>query len=458
MTGNSTGGHELACPDCGAIGVTKEVACPHCGRQAADTSASTDGRARTNWAGNRRYHAAGLARPTRMEELQELVATTPRIHALGTGHSFNGVADTTGTQVSLDGLPPFVEIDTQARTATVSAWSTYGDVAPAIDAHGFALATLASLPHISVAGACATATHGSGVANRNLSAAVAAMEIVTGTGERCSVSRASHPDTFPGMVVHLGALGIVVAVTLDLVDSLPVHQRAWVDLPRDHLDSHLDEVLAGAESVSCFTRWRHDTIETVLHKSRGDPADDPERIGPAIRATEQRHPISGLSAEHVTEQLGRPGSWYERLPHFRMGFTPSAGEEIQSEWFVDRAVATDAIDALWDVGDLLDDVLQVSEIRTVAADDLWLSPAYDRDLLALHFTWIREPRVVDRAIDAVEDALAPFDPVPHWGKVSHARRELFARRWDRLDDFAALAARFDPDGRFRNAFLDDALG
>lgn len=449
---------DQTCPDCGAmLPDTGAAPCPRCGLSAPRPGATPE-QVRRTWAGNRTYRAGALRQPDSVDELRELVASSAKIHALGSRHSFNAVADSPGTQVNLDHLEPTVTVDADARTATVSAWATYGDVAPTIHDHGLALATLASLPHISVAGACATATHGSGAAIRNLSAAVSAMTFVDGRGELVEVNRTDDPDTFPGQVVHLGAIGVVVSITLDLVPAVPVHQRAWVGLPGSVLRDHVDEVMAGADSVSCFTRWRDDTIDIVLHKSTGDPDDDPADILGAPRATETRHPIPGLDPASMTRQLGEPGPWYDRLPHFRLDHVPSAGAEVQSEWFVDRADAAAAMDAMWAVGPDLADALQTSELRTIASDDLWLSPASERDVLALHFTWVRDPDLVHSAVDVVEGALAPFDPVPHWGKVSHADRQVFVDRYDRLDAFAALAERHDPEHRFRNAFLDDLLG
>ncbi len=449
---------DRTCPDCGAV--LEEVGdrpCPRCGLSAPRPGTADDATVRRSWAGNRTYRASSLAEPSSIDELQELVASSRRVHALGSRHSFNAVADTPGTQVSLAHLDPTVTVDATARTATVSAWATYGDVAPTIHDHGLALVTLASLPHISVAGACATATHGSGVANQNLSAAVSAMTFVDGRGDLVEVSRADDPDTFPGLVVHLGAIGVVVSVTLDLVPAAPVHQRVYLDLAGSVLRGHVDQVMAGADSVSCFTRWRDDTVDMVLHKTADAPDDDAADVLGAARATDTTHPIPGLDTANLTEQLGVPGPWYNRLPHFRLDHVPSAGAEIQSEWFVDRADADAAVDAMWSVGPALADALQTSEIRTIAADDLWLSPAGHRDLLALHFTWVRDPDLVRRAVDVVEDALAPFDPVPHWGKVNHADRQVYADRYDRLGDVAALADHHDPEHRFRNAFLDDLL-
>jgi xylitol oxidase len=409
---------------------------------------------RTNWGGNVVYDATMVAEPTSVGELQELVAGSERVHALGSRHSFNGIADTSGVHISLGHLTPHIHVQTSDSTADVSAWATYGDIGQPLHARGLALPAMASLPHISIAGACATATHGSGMRNRNLAAMVVGMEFVDGTGARIRRSRADHAEEFPGLPVHLGALGVVTQVTLQLVEAAPVHQRAWVDLPAHAWLDHFDDIMSAAHSVSCFTRWRDDLVDTVLHKAVGDPDDDPVDVFGAARAAGPRHPVVGADSANLTAQQGRPGPWHERLPHFRPDVVPGGGEELQSEWYVPYERGVEAVAAMFGVGDRIADVLLTSEVRTIAADDLWLSPAYERDVVAIHLTWSRDVAAVHRAVDVVERALAPFDPVPHWGKLSHAGRSDWARGFPRLDDFAALARAHDPVGRFRNDFLD----
>jgi xylitol oxidase len=224
----------------------------------------------------------------------------------------------------------------------------------------------------------------------------------------------------------------------------------------DALHANFDAISRAGDSVSVFTRWG-ETTDQVWVKSCVDPAT-PEDVRPdlfgAQAATVERHPILGLDPVNCTPQLGAPGRWSDRLPHFRMGFTPSAGEEIQSEYVVARRDAGAAIEAVRAVGPRIAPVLQVSEIRTIAADRLWLSPQYGRDTVAIHFTWTREPAAVAQAIDAVEAALEPLAARPHWGKAFHVDAAAIAPRYERLGDFAALAARLDPRGAFRNAWLE----
>ena len=404
-----------------------------------------------NWAGNHGYAARQLHRPATLEELQELIARTPRIRVLGTRHSFHALPDA-DELVSLERLPGDVEVDRDAGTVTCPGAMTYGALAAALAPHGLALANLASLPHISVAGAIATATHGSGDRNGNLATAVAGLQLVTSDGELRTVRR-GDPD-FEGHVVALGALGAVTRVELDVEPAYEVRQDVFEGLAWDALLDHLDEIFASAYAVSVFSRWG-DAVEQVWLKQRGD-GTRAELFG-ARPATEDRHPILGNDPVNATAQLGRAGPWADRLPHFRLAFTPSNGEELQSEHHVARRHAAAAIEAVRAVAAGFRDLVLVSELRTVAADALWLSPQFQADTLGIHFTWVREPARVEAALAGVEEALAPFEPRPHWGKLFLTDRHELRERYERLPAFAELAARLDPRGAFRNPWLEDRL-
>jgi xylitol oxidase len=405
-----------------------------------------------NWAGNHAYRARRLHRPASLEQVQEIVAGAARVRVLGSRHSFSDIADSEEL-VALDGLPADVVDDRAAGTVAVGAGVRYGELAMALDTEGLALHNLASLPHISVAGAVATATHGSGEANGNLATAVAGLEIVTSGGEVVTASRGDAD--FDGLVVGLGAAGAVTRVTLDVEPAYEVRQRVFEGLSWPALFEHFDEIMALGYSVSVFTRWG-ETVDQVWVKSR--VADAPEQVRDelfgAVAATVNRHPILGLDAVNCTPQLGVRGPWFDRLPHFRMGFTPSNGEEIQSEYHVPRRHAVAAIEAMRGVAGSIRPILMVCEFRAIAADRLWMSPQYGQDTMAIHFTWAREPAAVRRALVDVEAALAPFEPRPHWGKVFLADAATIAARYERLPDFVGLIERLDPRGAFRNDWLD----
>jgi alditol oxidase len=411
---------------------------------------------RANWAGNIVYRASELANPADLTGLQAVVRDHPQVRAVGTGHSFNRIADTPGVLISLAGLPAEISIDADRAAATVPGGITYQELAPRLTEAGWALPALASLPHLTVAGACATATHGSGDGNGNLATQVSGMQLVAPDGKLHTLDRHSDGDRFRGAVVGLGALGVVATLTLDLVPAFEVQQYVYEGLPAAMLRSHFDEIFGSGYSVSVFTDWQGSRHRQVWVKQRagGGGSWRPEpRWMDATLADQPLHPIPGQPAAYATEQLGVPGPWHERLPHFRGEFTPSAGAELQSEYLLPRQRAAASFDALASLAGVLAPVLQICEIRTVAPDDLWLSPSYQRDTVALHFTWIKDTAAVTPVIAAIEHLLAPLGARPHWAKLfttaPHAVRALYPRS----ADFQRLLRDMDPAGKFRNSFV-----
>jgi xylitol oxidase len=422
-------------------------------------NAHSEERPRTNWAGNIAFAAPDFYRPAALAELRAVVARARQVRVLGTGHSFNDMADSPGAQVSLAGLPPDIEVDSAASLVRVAAGLSYARLAGELDRHGFALRNLASLPHISVAGACATGTHGSGPANQNLSAAVTGLELVSAEGDVVELSRGDAG--FPGAVVHLGALGAVTRLILEVVPSFEVSQRVYEDLPLDVLDDHFAAIMASGYSVSVFTDWRAPRLTQLWIKSRtedGTPAIATEPWFTATSAPSARNPVPGLPAGNSTAQLGEPGRWFERLPHFRPEFTPSAGDELQTEYVLPAAHAVPALHLLQRAGDRMSPMLRICEIRTIAADDLWLSPEYRRDSVAFHFTWWPDTAAVLPVVTLIERQLAPFGPRPHWGKIFTTSDADLHASYDRLPDFLDLARHYDPKGKFRNAYTARCLG
>ena len=411
----------------------------------------------TNWAGNIVYRAARVARPRSVCEAQGLVSAGGQVRAVGTGHSFNRIADTPGVLVSLADLPRVIDIEPGGRLVTVAAGIRYGELAGRLNAAGYALPSLASLPHLSVAGAVATATHGSGDAHGNLATTVAGLELITADGAVRTLRRDTGGEEFRGCVVGLGSLGLVTALTLDLVPAFSVRQYVYEGLPAAMLQSHFDEIFGSAYSVSVFTNWqgnRHGQLWLKVREGDRDGWQPALRWMDATLAGRQLHPVPGGNPGHATQQLGVPGPWHERLPHFRAEFTPSSGEELQSEYLLPRQVATGAFDALASLGSLLAPVLQIAEIRTVAPDDLWLSPSFQRDTVALHFTWIKDRAAVTPVIAAMEQLLTPLGARPHWAKLFGMPPHVVRALYPRSADFQDLLSRYDPDGKFRNSFID----
>jgi xylitol oxidase len=413
-------------------------------------------RHRTNWSGNLQYHTDRLLLPKNVQEVQEAVKSCNKLKALGAHHSFNTIADSNFNQISVKALDQ-MSVDAKARTITVGGGVTYGQFAPYLDKQGFAVHNLASLPHVSVAGACATATHGSGNRNGNLATAVSAMEIVTADGNIVHLSREKDGDQFLGAAVALGGLGVVTSTTLDVIPTFQMAQVVYENLSFDQLEHNLDAIFGSAYSVSLFTDWQKNRATQVWIKSRlkpGDKADMPELFYGATRATKKLHPITGASAVNCTEQQGIPGPWYERMPHFRMNFIPSSGAELQTEYFVPRDKGYAAIRAVEQLRDQITPHLFVTEFRTIAADNIWMSTCHHRDAMTLHFTWKPEWPAVKKILPLIEAKLAPFDARPHWAKMFTMPPSRIGQLYEKMSDYQMLLKHYDPDGKFRNDFLN----
>ena len=408
---------------------------------------------RKNWAGNYTYKAKKLHEPTTVEELQALVKKLDQQKALGSTHCFNDIADSPGEQISTRKLDKVINIDKEKKTITVESGARYGDFSESLHEQGYALHNLASLPHITVAGACATATHGSGVKNGNLATPVLAIEMVKPNGDLVVLDR-NHPD-FYAAVVGLGAFGIITKVTLEIQNTFDVRQDVFLDLPMEQLETHFDDIMSSGYSVSLFTNWLDRKVSEVWVKRRTDAmgVDLGSEFYGATAAKENIHPIAALSAESCSEQMGVPGPWYNRLPHFKMGFQPSAGEELQAEFFVPRKNAVEAMLAIEQMKNEIYPLLMISEIRTIAADNFWMSPCYHQDSVAIHFTWKLMPAEVMAILPKIEAALAPYNVKPHWGKLFTIDPTVLHQRYEKFADFLALAKVYDPNGKFNNNYL-----
>ncbi|WP_058306142.1 FAD-binding protein [Gracilibacillus massiliensis] len=411
-----------------------------------------------NWAGNYTYNAKNWYEPETIEQIKEIVKQSEKLRVVGSRHSFNGIADSKETIISLQHLNRVLSLDPDNQTVTVEGGIIYSDLSQYLEEHGFALQNMASLPHISVAGACATATHGSGNHNRSLSDAVVAMEVVTANGELVQFSRTNTQEEMNGAAVALGGLGVVTKLTLNVIPSYYIRQDVYENLPLENLKDNFEEVFSSAYSVSLFNDWQSETFNYAWLKRRLAHPQEPIDLRPtffgATSATESRHPIPGIGAEHCTEQLGVSGAWLDRLPHFKMEFTPSNGEELQSEYLLPREYAYEALLAINKIKEHIAPLLHISEIRTVAEDQLWMSSCYQQDSVGFHFTWKDNWEEVQKVLPKIEKALEPFNARPHWGKLFTMAPEKVQSLYPKLPDFQQLLKKYDADGKFRNSFMD----
>ncbi|WP_062047360.1 FAD-binding protein [Bacillus sp. JCM 19034] len=409
-----------------------------------------------NWAGNLQYSTSNWHEPETIEDIQQLVSKVTKLRVVGTRHSFNSIADSDENIVSLHKLNKVLSIDKKKNTVTVEAGIKYGDLCHELHQHGYALHNLASLPHISVAGACATATHGSGNHNQNLAAAVSEMEVVTADGSIVTFSKEASDEEFYGSVVGLGGLGVVTKLTLDIVPNYQMRQDVYENLPLAHLAHDVDRIFSSAYSVSLFTDWKDETFNQVWLKSKvtdGQPFALGKDFYGAKAATENLHPVPGVGAENCTAQLGVQGDWLDRVPHFRMNFTPSKGQELQSEYIFAREHAYEALCAISDIREHIAPHLLIAEVRTIAKDEFWMSPSYKEDSVAIHFTWQDKWADVKQVLPLIEAKLEPFQAKPHWGKLFTASPEKIQSLYEKMPSFQSLLNKYDPNGMFRNRFL-----
>ncbi len=353
-----------------------------------------------------------------------------------------------------------IQIDTDNMQVTVGSGVRYGELAPYLHEQGYAVHNLASLPHISIAGACATATHGSGINNGNLATAVAAIEFIDGSGKLNSLSREADGDRFAGAVVNLGCLGVVTRVTLDIEPTFDMVQHVYLNQPMENMVESFEAIMASGYSVSFFTDWKNQEHNQIWLKRKvmngESPGAESDFYGGQL-ADRDVHPVLRISAESCTPQQGVPGPWYERLPHFKMEFTPSSGKELQTEFFFAREHAQDAMNVYLSMADRLAPILMISEIRTATADDLWMSTTYERDSVIIHCTWEQDWDGLQAVLPDLEAALAPYDARPHWGKNFRMGKERLETLYPRMNDFRNLMTEYDPNGKFRNAFIDEKL-
>ncbi|MFI9641361.1 D-arabinono-1,4-lactone oxidase [Micromonospora sp. NPDC051925] len=426
----------------------------------------------SNWAGNQHSVATAILRPTTVEDIAEAVLDVAgageRIRVVGSGHSFTAIALSDGRRMELSGLRTGVRVDRDARLVTVPAGTTLRALNALLAGHGLAMPNLGDIDAQTIAGAISTGTHGTGAAYGCLSTFVEALTMVTGTGEVLRCSAEEHPEIFAAARVGLGALGVLVDVTLRCVDAftLRAHERP---APLDEVLGDLSGLVDRHDHVEFYwfpytdrvqlkTNDRVPTDDRPLPRWRGWLDDDflantvfagACRLGrtvPALAPT-----ISAISARALTERTytGRSDTVF---------CTPRRVRFMEMEYGVPRAALPQALAELRRIVDRLPfKVLFPVEVRFTAADDIWLSHGYGRDsaYLAVH-QYVGMP--YEPYFRAFEEVASGLGGRPHWGKMHYRDAASLATVYPRFADFQDLRARLDPGRVLTNPHLDHILG
>jgi alditol oxidase len=403
-----------------------------------------------NWGGNLSYGTDQILEPTTIDELSQIIKSG-KVRPIGTKHSFSPVVIGDGKLVSTMGLvfEPFV--DEKEAKVTVAANTRFGDLAIYLESRGWALKNMGSLPHISIAGACATGTHGSGDGNQILSASLSSYSFLDGRGEMQTFSRGD--ELFEAGRLGLGAYGLWVQLTLDVVPSYRMRQDVYHDILWEAFYENPANLTSAGYSVSLFTKWGKPTIDQTWVKTRISDGPPANPLHGVYAETESKRELAPGVGDNLTAQGGQEGAWCDRLPHFRLDATPSAGDEIQTEYFVQRDQVASAVKQLNQLAELINPILIITEIRTIASDQAWLSPMLRGDSVALHFTWRNDPAAVNDAVQQIEAKLGDYGIIPHWGKVNAFDKSRLAAVHSRISDAREVFDELDPMRKFSSEYL-----
>jgi L-gulono-1,4-lactone dehydrogenase len=424
-----------------------------------------------NWAGNQQCAPYAVERPRSEPEVVALVQAAAeagrRVKVVGSGHSFTGIACTDGHMVDLSDYRRVVAHDRDARTVTVQAGITLADLCEELDLRGFALENMGDVGYQSLAGATATATHGTGVRFGNLSSRITGLSVVTAAGDVITCSGEDNADVFEVARVGLGALGVVSTITLQCVPAFNLHA---VEEPMrvDDVLTDFDGFMAGEDHVEFYwvphtgwalTKRNRRTDEPVRPRGRvKEFADDilmPNVAFGALCRVGRRFPRSIPRLAKLVPSTGRI-DYVDRSD--KVFTSPRLVHFYEMEYAVPRGAVPEALNRIRDLIDRLGVPISFPvEVRAVAADDIPLSTAYgrDTDYIAVH---VYRGTPYDQYFQGVESIMDDYDGRPHWGKLHNQTAATLAPRYPRWEAFQAARARLDPDGLFTNPYLDRVLG
>ncbi|MFG1791261.1 D-arabinono-1,4-lactone oxidase [Nocardia sp. NPDC049149] len=423
-----------------------------------------------NWAGDQRCAPAAIATPHTSDELAEILAQAgdagQTVRVAGAGHSFTDAVLTDGVLVDLANLNRVLDVDTATGLVRVEAGSTLNAVSNALHGHGLTFPNLGDIDVQTVAGATATGTHGTGATLQNLSAALHSIELMLADGSRVELNAETDPDGWRAARVSVGALGVVTAATLQLVPSFVlegVERPVPVEDVLDELDTYIDN-----NQHFEFYMFAHSPLAMT---KRNNTVDLPEQ--PRGKAVDWFADI--LMSNYTFDALCKLGRWQPRLVpwihrgaayagsyrrqvdrSYRVFASPRLLRFTEMEYAIPREHSAEAIRAIKALSTKFDTPMPI-EVRWVAPDDAFLSPASGRDTcyIAVHQYRGMPYEPYFRACEAVFDT---FNGRPHWGKRHFQTADTLRERYPDWDRFAEVRQRFDPKGRFSNAYLNRVLG
>lgn len=427
-----------------------------------------------NWGRSASVRPVRVERPRSPEGVQRAVKAAQAqgltVKAVGAGHSFTGIAVAPGVLLELDDMQGLVSADAGSGLVTVLGGTRLHRMPGLLAPYGLAMQNLGDIDRQSIAGAIATGTHGTGKGFGGIATQVRGLTLVTAEGEFLRIDAERNADMLSGAVVGLGALGIVVEVTLQCVPAFLLHavdSRVPIDdaletlheraADADHLEfywhPHTDVALmktqtrlpesAARHPIPMLRRW---VDETVLSNGVFGAYCAASRIAPAIIPPFNRLAVRLTGHAEYTDRSHRV-LVHDRAVRFR-----------EMEYAIP---ADDVVPAVQAIRKLIDQrgwrIEFPIEVRFAAADDLWLSTAYGRDsaYVAVHRYWRADPRAY---FDAVEQIMLDLGGRPHWGKLHSLDDEQLRARYPRFDDFLALRNRLDPGRLFGNRHLERVLG
>uniref|UniRef100_A0A915D0Y3 FAD-binding PCMH-type domain-containing protein n=1 Tax=Ditylenchus dipsaci TaxID=166011 RepID=A0A915D0Y3_9BILA len=417
-----------------------------------------------NWGGNFNFSTQDIKYPTTTAGVQQLVKECKgKIRPVGTRHSFSEIANTNDTLICLVHMNLILSVDPSVPSVTVQAGITYTDLIPFLQSIGLAIPMMASLGEISIAGAINTAVHGSGAGIGNLATQVLGLQMVLADGSVVQYSKGQNDTELAAATVGLGALGIVTQVTLQAQPTYNLAINVFENMDMSVLDTQLYNITHSGYAINMWSTFGTPGvldqvwITTKVDSNGVNAYGNVSQLYGAPAATAQSSPIAALPPTYVVPQMGIVGPYYERLTDYDLGLSGQEGQQTQSEYYVDFDDFVPALKALQTLSAEINAVVYVALFRITEKDELWMSPQYKKTTMAIHFSWQPKLDQVMALLPKIEAALAPFNPIPHWGKLYTLKPEQYLPLLPKYPEWREQVELHDPTHKFRNKWLEENI-